>query len=138
VEPAAAKAGEGEGRCRCCGGVTVAPVPEGMEQGSPFSLNIIALAIYLRATHAISYQRLSRVFLNLFALNISEGALNAIPRVKPEGKVPARQALLRRPGRGDPRPAAPLSPDLLGRDHGAHQQRPALELGVPERAGGHS
>jgi transposase len=38
-------------------------------------VNILALAIYLRFTHAISYQRLSRLFLHLFALQISEGAL---------------------------------------------------------------
>ena len=30
--------------------------------------------IHLRFTHAISYQRLSRLFLHLFALQISEGA----------------------------------------------------------------
>jgi transposase len=61
------------GHCPCCGGVTVAPVPTGMEAGSPFSVNILALALYLRFTHAISYQRLTRLFLHLFALHISEG-----------------------------------------------------------------
>jgi transposase len=35
-----------------------------MDAGSPFSLNIVALAIYLRVTHAISYLRLSRLFLH--------------------------------------------------------------------------
>jgi transposase len=66
------------GHCPCCGGVTVAPVPTGMEAGSPFSVNILALALYLRFTHAISYQRLTRLFLHLFALHISEGALDAM------------------------------------------------------------
>ncbi len=68
------------GRCRCCGGITLAPVPEGLEQGSPFSLNVMALAIYLRFTHAISYKRLTQLFLHLFALQISEGALDAMFR----------------------------------------------------------
>jgi hypothetical protein len=36
------------GHCPCCGGVTLAPVPAGLEDGSPFSVNILALAIYLR------------------------------------------------------------------------------------------
>jgi hypothetical protein len=36
-------------------------VPEGLEPGTPFSVNILALAIYLRFTHAISYRRLSGV-----------------------------------------------------------------------------
>jgi len=27
------------GRCRCCGGTTLAPVPEGLEPGTPFSVS---------------------------------------------------------------------------------------------------
>jgi transposase len=65
------------GRCRCCGGTTLAPVPEGLEPGTPFSVGIVALAMYLRFVHAISYQRLSRLLLELFGLAISEGALDA-------------------------------------------------------------
>ena len=80
VRPVVTRVEHYAGRCRCCGGITLAPVPEGLEQGSPFSLNIMALAIYLRFTHAISYQRLSQLFLNLFALEISEGALDAMFR----------------------------------------------------------
>ena len=41
------------GHCSCCGGVTLAAIPAGLEDGSPFSVNIVALAIYLRFTHAI-------------------------------------------------------------------------------------
>ena len=65
------------GHCRCCGGTTLAPVPEGLEPGTPFSVGIVALAMYLRFVHAISYQRLSRLLLELFGLAISEGALDA-------------------------------------------------------------
>ncbi len=65
------------GHCPCCGGTTLAPLPEGLEPGTPFSLNIVALAMYLRFTHAISYCRLSRLLLELFGLAISEGALDA-------------------------------------------------------------
>jgi transposase len=72
------------GRCPCCGGATLAPVPEGMEQGTPFGVSILVLALYLRFTHAISYRRLTRLFLHLFALPISEGALDALfRRAKP-------------------------------------------------------
>ena len=87
------------GHCRCCGGVTLAPVPEGMEDGSPFSLNILALAIYLRFTQAISYQRLTRLFMHLFALRLSEGALDAmLRRAKPcfDNEVASILARLRR------------------------------------------
>src|SRR5213080_4001320 len=72
------------GRCPCCGGATLAPVPEGLEEGSPFGVSILALALYLRFAHAISYRRLTRLFLHLFALPISEGALDAMfRRAKP-------------------------------------------------------
>ena len=72
------------GQCPACGATTLAPLPEGLEQGSPFSINIVALALYLRFTHAISYQRLTRLMLELFGLAISEGALDAaFQRAKP-------------------------------------------------------
>ena len=99
IRPVVTRVERYAGRCRSCGGVTVAPVPEGMEEGSPFSLNILGLAIYLRFTHAISYQRLTRLFLHLFALRISEGALDAmLRRAKPcfDGEVTGILARLRR------------------------------------------
>jgi transposase len=72
------------GHCPCCGGATLAPVPEGMDEGSPFGISVLALALYLRFTHAISYRRLTRLFLHLFALELSEGALDAMfRRAKP-------------------------------------------------------
>ena len=85
--------------CSCCGGTTLAPVPEGMEEGTPFGVSILALALYLRLTHAISYRRLSRLFLHLFALPISEGASDALfRRVKPrfDDEAAAILARLRR------------------------------------------
>ncbi len=77
VVPAVTRVERYAGRCRCCGGTTLAPVPEGLEPGTPFSIGIVALAMYLRFVHAISYQRLSRLLLELFGLAISEGALDA-------------------------------------------------------------
>ena len=99
VRPVVTRVERYAGHCPCCGGVTLAPVPEGMEQGTPFSVNILTLAIYLRTTHAISYQRLTRLFLHLFALRISEGALDAMfQRAKPcfDSEVAAILARLRR------------------------------------------
>jgi transposase len=71
----------------------------GLEVGTPFSVDILALALYLRFTHVISYQRLTRLFLHMFALRISEGALNAMfQRAKPyfDSEVSAILAWLRR------------------------------------------
>jgi transposase len=99
VRPVVTRVERYAGQCPCCGGLTVAPVPVGLEETSPFSANIVALAIYLRFTHAISYRRLTQVFLHLYALPISEGALDAmLQRAKPcfDNEVAAILARLRR------------------------------------------
>ncbi len=99
VTPVVTRVERYAGRCQACGATTLAPLPEGLEQGSPFSLNIVALALYLRFTHAISYRRLSRLMLELFGLAISEGALDAaFQRAKPrlDAEVSAILARLRR------------------------------------------
>jgi transposase len=99
VRPVVTRVERYAGHCPCCHGVTLAAVPDGMEEGTPFSVNIMALALYLRFTHAISYQRLSRIFLHLFTLRISEGALDAMfQRAKPcfDNEVAAIVARLRR------------------------------------------
>jgi transposase len=74
-----------EQTCACCGQANKpGVVPEGLEPGTPFGANIMALAIYLRFLQNISYQRLARVFGDLFGLSISEGALDSIlKRAKP-------------------------------------------------------
>ena len=59
----------------------------------------MALAIYLRFTHAVSYRRLSRLLLELFGLAISEGALDAaFQRARPrfDAETGAVLARLRR------------------------------------------
>ncbi|MGH7080607.1 MAG: hypothetical protein ACREFU_21215, partial [Acetobacteraceae bacterium] len=56
VRPLVTRVERYAGRCPCCGGVTVASVPEGLEDGTPFGSGIVAAALYLRFVHAISYQ----------------------------------------------------------------------------------
>jgi transposase len=99
VRPVVTRVERYAGHCPCCGGVTLAPVPVGMEEGSPFSVNILALVIYLRFTHAISYRRLTQLFHHIYALQISEGGLDAmLQRAKPcfDNEVAAILARLRR------------------------------------------
>jgi transposase len=99
VRPVVTRVERYAGHCPCCGGVTLAPVPVGMEEGSPFSVNIVALALYLRFTHAISYRRLTQLFMHLYTLQISEGALDTmLRRAKPcfDNEVAAILARLRR------------------------------------------
>ncbi len=71
-------------RCPHCSERFVAPVPAGLEPGSPFTPSIEAMAVYMRYEHAVSYQRLSKLFADLHGLTISQAALvNLFKRVKP-------------------------------------------------------
>ena len=79
-------------------------IPAGLEDCSPLSINIVALAIYLRFTHAISYRRLTQLFLHLYALQISEGALDAMLQ---------RRRKFRQRGRSHSCPAAPFADRLF-------------------------
>ncbi|MBA3895769.1 MAG: IS66 family transposase [Sphingomonadaceae bacterium] len=63
------------GVCPCCAGQFKAAAPADMPRGSPFGPNLRALAIYLRFTQAISFQRLARLLSDMLGLAISEGAL---------------------------------------------------------------
>lgn len=59
----------------CCRKAYLAPVPDGLEPGSPYGASVVSLAVALRYSHAISYERLSELFDEVFGLPISEGAL---------------------------------------------------------------
>ena len=99
VAPVVTRVERYAGHCGCCGGTTLAPLPEGLEPGTPFSRDIVALAMYLRFVHHVSYRRLSRLLLELFGLAISEGALDAaFRRGKPrfDAETAAILARLRR------------------------------------------
>src|SRR5215210_1021114 len=99
VAPVVTRVERYAGHCRGCGGTTLAPLPEGLEPGTPFRPNIVALAMYLRFVHHVSYRRLSRLLRELFGLGISEGALDAaFQRGKPrfDAETAAILARLRR------------------------------------------
>ena len=99
VAPVVTRVERYAGHCRCCGATTLAPLPEGLEPGTPFSCNIVALTMYLGFVHHVSYRRLSRLLLELFGLAISEGALDAaFRRGKPrfDAETAAILARLRR------------------------------------------
>ena len=71
--------------CTCpeCGQRQLAPVPVGMEPGSPFGPRIAALVTTMRYGHGISYSRMQQMLGEVFGLEISEGAIaNLLLRVK--------------------------------------------------------
>jgi transposase len=45
VAPVVTRVERCAGRCRCCASTTLAPVPEGLEPGTPFSVGIVTLAM---------------------------------------------------------------------------------------------
>jgi transposase len=63
------------GVCPCCAKPFRAEPPRGLEPGSPFGPNLRALILYLRFTHAISFERLTGLMSDLLGVEISEGAL---------------------------------------------------------------
>jgi transposase len=75
VKPIVTRVEQYGGQCLRCGQSYVAPVPVGMEPGTPFGASIQSLATYLRYTHAISYERLAALFAQVYGVAISEGAL---------------------------------------------------------------
>jgi transposase len=75
VKPIVTRVERYGGWCAGCGQPYVAPVPTGMEPGTPFGASVQSLATYLRYMHAISYERLSALFAQVFGLDISEGGL---------------------------------------------------------------
>ena len=83
IQPIVTRVEQHAGQCPHCGQSYVAPVPVGMEPGTPFGASIEGLATYLRYTHAISYARLSALFTQVYGISISEGALaNLFQRVR--------------------------------------------------------
>ncbi|MBD2234612.1 IS66 family transposase [Phormidium tenue] len=71
------------GDCPCCQQGYEAPVPVGLEVGSPFGQSIASVVTYLRYHHAVSYQRLSQLMGDLYGITISVGAIaNLLQRVQ--------------------------------------------------------
>jgi len=78
----------------CCGLATKALAPA-VAQATPFGPRIHALATYLKSLQALSYERLQRLFLDLFGLTVSQGALaNMFARTVPAFAEQSRQALV--------------------------------------------
>ena len=83
VRPLVTQVRQYGGECGHCGEAYVAPVPVGLEPGSPYGKSVQGLVTYLRYTRAIGYHRLSGLLRQVFGLTISEGGLaNLSQRVK--------------------------------------------------------
>lgn len=84
------------GICQCCQQAYEAPVPVGLEPGSPFGTSVATLVTYLRYSHAISYERLSQLMSELYGLKVSEGAIaNLLQRVHAQLEAPVARIVER-------------------------------------------
>lgn len=81
------------GRCRACGRRYRAEAPATMPPGSPFGPGIRAPLMYLHRGRHVGFERLSRIFKELFGLNISEGAIANVFRRMETGLEAGRAAI---------------------------------------------
>jgi transposase len=63
------------GTCPACAARFKAEVPADMPPGSPYGANLRAMALHLRFSQNVSFERLAGVMRDVFGLRISEGAL---------------------------------------------------------------
>jgi len=75
IKPVVTRVRRHGGVCPCCQKDFLAPVPKGLEPGSPFGSSVAALAVNLHHNQAISFERLVALFKEVFGLKISEGAI---------------------------------------------------------------
>jgi transposase len=82
------------GTCPCCNKPFKALAPADMPTGSPWGPNLRALVIHLRFTQGVALERLKTLLLDLYGLDISEGALVGILEVAQE-KFTTQTSLIR-------------------------------------------
>lgn len=75
IRPIITRINRHRGVCPCCRKPVIAPVPPGLEPGSPFGPGISSLILHLHITQAVSFQRLACLMAEVFGLVISEGAI---------------------------------------------------------------
>lgn len=80
VKPQVTRVERYGGTCPHCQQRYEAPVPVGLEPGSPFGNSIASVVTDRRYSHAVSYRRLSHLMAELYGLTISEGAIAALLR----------------------------------------------------------
>ena len=75
IKPVVTRVERHGGVCPCCREKFLAPVPKGLEPGSPFGSSVVSLAVAFHHNQAISFERLAALFREIFGLEISEGAI---------------------------------------------------------------
>jgi transposase len=96
IQPLVTRVERYGGQCSCCQQSYEAPVPAGLEPGSPFGQSIASVVTYLRYHHAVSYQRLSQLMGDLYGVTISEGAIaNLLQRVQTQLAAPVTRIVER-------------------------------------------
>ena len=90
IRPVITRVNRHRGLCPCCRTPFSAAAPAGLEPGSPFGPNLVALIVHLHITQAISFERLVRLMDEVFGVVISEGAIaNILARAEPAMRAAA-------------------------------------------------
>lgn len=78
IKPIITRIHRHRGVCPGCGKGFTAPAPAGLDPGSPFGPNLVALIVHLHVSQAISFARLVVLLDEVFGVEISEGAIGNI------------------------------------------------------------
>ena len=68
IKPVVTQVQRHGGVCPCCREKFLAPVPKGLEPGSPFGSSVAALAVNFHHNQAVSFERLAALFGAVFGL----------------------------------------------------------------------
>ena len=117
IKPVTTRINLHSGVCPCCAATFTAPVPAGMEPGSPFGPGIQALVIHLHVTQAISFERLGEMMKAIFGLEISEGAIANILQRALKPMLTAAEAIGEEVRRAEVIASDETSARVAGRKH---------------------
>jgi transposase len=79
--------------CPCCGTANQAAYPQGFEKGRMLGAQLEAAIVYLHHAHPLSYERVQRIFEELFSLKLSLGTLANVVKRSTESLAQAAQAI---------------------------------------------
>lgn len=79
--------------CPCCGTGNQAAYPQGFEKGRMLGAHLEACVVYLHHAHPLSYERVQRIFEELFSLKLSMGTLANVVKRATQSLVQAAETI---------------------------------------------
>lgn len=79
--------------CPCCGTANQGAYPQGFEKGRMLGSQLEAAVVYLHHAHPLSYERVQRIFSELFSLDLSVGTLTNVVKRAAQSLANAAQMI---------------------------------------------